>query len=121
MKDLETTWSHIIGRKLSKIRENNGMSLSELGSRSGLSTAYVGAILWRTKKWNESNFSSIGIALGLSEQAIRIMLHESLLEAIEQEYGVDIAFALKSHFKLTDRWVRDAMKFLNDLSKNDKE
>lgn len=119
MKDLETTWSHIVARKLSKVREERWMTVQELADKIWVSNVFVSTVLSRSKKWNEDFFAKAGIHLWLPKTQIDNILHESLLEAIEEEYWVGIAFALKSHFKLSDKWVRDAMKFLNDLSKND--
>lgn len=119
MKDLETTWSHLTARKLAAIRDQNNMTNAEIAKRIGVTPAYIGAVLGRQKKWTEENFLKIGMFLGIPEKTIRDMMHASLLEAMEQEYGIDIAFALKTKFKLTDKGVRDVMQFLNDLTKED--
>ena len=119
MKDLETTWSHLMARKLATIRDQNGMTNAEIAKRMGVTPAYIGSVLGRQKKWTEENFLKIWMFLGIPEKSIRDMMHVSLLEAMEQEYGIDIAFALKTKFKLTDKGVRDVMRFLNDLTKED--
>lgn len=121
MKDLETTWSHIVARKLAKVREERGMTVQELADKIWVSNVFVSTVLARSKKWNEEFFMKAWTGLWLPKQKIETMLHESLLEAIEDEYWIWMAFALKTRFKLSDKWVRDAMKFLNDLAKNDKE
>ena len=33
MKDLETTWSHIVSRKMANIASNRGMETKEIGER----------------------------------------------------------------------------------------
>ena len=47
MKDLDTTWSHILARKLTLIRENNGMSVSELADRVEQKQPTISSILNR--------------------------------------------------------------------------
>lgn len=86
MKDLETTWSHIIARKMANIRDQNNMTNAEIAKRIGVTPAYIGSVLGRQKKGTEENFLKIGMFLGIPEKTIRDMMHSSLLEAMEQEY-----------------------------------
>ena len=50
MKDLETTWSHLMARKLATIRDQNGMTNAEIAKRMGVTPAYIGSVLGRQKK-----------------------------------------------------------------------
>lgn len=121
MKDLDTTWSHIVWRKLSQLRENRWLTLQELSERIWVSYVYIWSVLGRQKKWNEENFTKIGIALWMPEKQIKDMLITSMFEAIEQEYWAGFSFALKSQFWLSESAIRDVMKFIKDIQKKEQE
>lgn len=121
MKDLETTWSHIVWRKLSVIREDRGMSLSEIGDKTWKSTAFIGAILARTKKWSEDAFMQVWLALGIPKREIDDILLWSIYEAMEEEYWAWFTFALKNKFRLSDKGVKDVLKFISDVQKMENE
>lgn len=121
MKDLDTTWSHILARKLTLIRENNGMSVSELADRVEQKQPTISSILNRQRKWNEELFTKIWIALWMPEKQIKDLLISSMFEAIEQEYWAGFSFALKSQFGLSEWAIRDVMKFIRDIQKKEQE
>lgn len=121
MKDLDTTWSHIVSRKMAQIRENRWMTTQEIADRTWLAQSNVSATLARWRKWNEENFTKIGIALWMPEKQIKDMLITSMFEAIEQEYWAGFSFALKSQFGLSESAIRDVMKFIRDIQKKEQE
>lgn len=121
MKDLDTTFSHIVSRKIAQIREQNWMPVSELAERVWQKQPTISSILNRQRKWNEDLFTKMGIALGLPDKKIQELLHTSLFEAIEEEYWVWISFALKSQFGLSESAIRDVMKFIRDIQKKEQE
>lgn len=121
MKDLDTTWSHIVARKLSNIRENNGMWVSELAEKIGQKQPIVSSILNRQRKGNEDIFTKIWMALWMPERKIKDLLISTMFEAIEQEYWAWFSFALKSQFWLSESAIRDVMKFIKDIQKKEQE
>lgn len=116
---METTWSHILGRKFSKIREERGMTLDELWKKVWTRNVYVGNVLRRTQKWNEEIFYSIWEALWVPLQQVSDMIVWAMFEAIEQEYWTWFTFALKSQFWLSDWAVKDVLKFIADIQKRE--
>lgn len=44
-----------------------------------------------------------------------------MYEAMEQEYGASFAFALKSKFWLSEKGVKDVLKFIQDVQKMEGE
>ena len=121
MKDLDTTWSHIVSRKMANIASNRGMETKEIGERIWKSASFVSMLFGRKTKWNEENLTKIWIALWLPERQIKDMLVASMFEAIEQEYWAGFSFALKSQFWLSESAIRDVMKFIRDIQKKEQE
>lgn len=97
------------------------MSLTEISEKTWKSVAFIGAILWRTKKWNEDAFSQVWIALWIPKKDIDTMMVGSIYEAMEEEYWAWFAFALKSKFWLSDKGVKDVLKFISDVQKMENE
>ena len=95
------------------------MTVKELWNKVGHSDAYISTVLARSKKWNEEVFTKIWLELGLPIKKVNDLLHSSLFEAIEQEYWVWFAFALKSQFWLSEGAIKDVMKFITDVQKKE--
>lgn len=117
MKDLETTWSHILWKKFAKIREERGMSQIELSEKIGVAQTFVSSVLWRQKKWSEDFFTKCGKALWLPDRQVQDMLRSAMFEAMDQEYGAGIQFALKTKYNLSEKWMHDVMKCIDDIKK----
>ena len=121
MKDIDATWSGIVSRKLSKIREDRWFTMTEIAEKTWIAQPNISAILSRSRKSNEENFTKIWNALGLPDKQVQEILLSSMYEAMEQEYGTSFAFALKSKFKLSERGVKDVLKFIQDVQKMEEE
>ena len=121
MKDLDATWSHLVSRKLSDLRDDRWITVTELAKRIEIPHSNISATLNRNRKWNEELFTKIWIALWLPEKQIKDMLITSMFEAIEQEYWAGFSFALKSQFWLSESAIRDVMKFIKDIQKKEQE
>lgn len=106
---------------MAQIRENRWMTTQEIADRTWLAQSNVSATLARWRKWNEENFTKIGIALWMPEKQVKDLLISSMFEAIEQEYWAWFAFALKSQFWLSEWAIRDVMKFIRDIQKKEQE
>lgn len=120
MKDIETTWSHIVGRKLWKIRADRNMTQADLADRVWVSQVAISRLLNRKDKGNDDIFTKMGVALWLPVKEIKEILNGSLYEAIEMDYPEAwLGFALKNRFWVSEQWLRDILMFIWEVQKKE--
>ncbi len=57
----------------------------------------------------------------MPRKEIENLIRSAMFDAMEEEYGAWFTFALKSKFKLSEKWVKDVLKFISDVQKMENE
>ncbi len=120
MKEVELTWSHILGKKLWRIRQEIWMTQEELWKKSWYSQRTISSVLWRKEKGTEDFFWKVGGVLWIKKNELWDMITEAMYEAIEQEHPEAwLWFALKTQYNISPKGVRDIMKFISHVQRSE--